>query len=141
MPVSRPISAFLVLTAISAIAQQTASPPPTAKAPATQSDAAPTPDKPLHIGGNVKKPVAIHVVEPQFGETGTVTKLSGKVHLYLWVEKNGTPSHIRVIDGTGTGLDEKAVEAVRQYRFKPATLNGQPVIVDLYIDVNFQVMY
>jgi hypothetical protein len=41
--------------------------------------------------------------------------------------------------GVGMGLDEKAVEAVRQYKFKPALQNGKPVPVDLYIDVNFQI--
>jgi protein TonB len=38
------------------------------------------------------------------------------------------------------GLDEKAVEAVSRYQFKPATLRGTPVPVDLYVDVNFQIL-
>jgi protein TonB len=46
---------------------------------------------------------------------------------------------VRVVRGVGMGLDEKAVEAVRQYKFKPAMQNGKPVPVDLYIDVNFQI--
>ena len=57
----------------------------------------------------------------------------------MWVDKDGNPSHVRVVRGAGHGLDEKAVEAVRQYRFKPATKDGEPVMVDLYIDVKFQI--
>ena len=57
----------------------------------------------------------------------------------LWVGTNGLPSHVHVIRGVGMGLDEKAVEAVKQYRFKPAMENGKPVLVELNIEVNFQI--
>ena len=56
-----------------------------------------------------------------------------------WVDENGNPSHVKVVRGVGMGLDEKAIEAVRQYKFKPAMQNGKPVKVDLYVDVNFQI--
>jgi protein TonB len=59
------------------------------------------------------------------------------VQVYLWVDKNGVPTHVRVIKGIGPAFDGSAVKAVQQYKFKPATLNGEPVAVDLYIDVNF----
>jgi len=59
--------------------------------------------------------------------------------VYLIVDEKGMPTHVRVVRGVGMGLDEKAVEAVRQYRFKPGTKDGKPVPVDLYIDVNFQI--
>jgi len=55
------------------------------------------------------------------------------------VGPDGRPRNIRVVRGLGMGLDEKAVEAVRQYKFKPGTLNGKPVKVDLYVDVNFHI--
>jgi len=38
------------------------------------------------------------------------------------------------------GLDQKAIDAVRQYRFKPAMKDGKPVQVDLYVDVNFTIL-
>jgi protein TonB len=47
--------------------------------------------------------------------------------------------HVRVIRGMGMGLDERAVEAVKQYKFKPAMENGRPVTVEMYIDVTFQI--
>jgi protein TonB len=57
--------------------------------------------------------------------------------VYLWVDEKGNPSHVRVVHGIGMGLDEKAIEAVRQYKFTPATVNGKPVKVDMYIEVRF----
>jgi len=55
------------------------------------------------------------------------------------VEPDGTPDHIRIARPAGMGLDEKALEAVSQYRFAPATRDGQPVRVEMYVEVNFQI--
>jgi protein TonB len=93
----------------------------------------------MHIGGGVSKPVVLYSVEPEFSEEARKAKFSGNVEVYLWVDEDGKPSHIRIVRGVGMGLDDKAVEAVRQYRFKPAMKDGKPVKVDLYIDVNFQI--
>ncbi len=62
------------------------------------------------------------------------------MQLYLVVDRMGSPQHIRVVKGLGSGLDEAAVEAVQKYKFAPATMNGQPVVVDLYIEVNFKIV-
>jgi protein TonB len=94
----------------------------------------------MHIGGGVSKPVVLYQVEPEFSEEARKAKFSGNVEVYLWVDPDGKPSHIRVVRGVGMGLDEKAVDAVRQYRFKPAMKDGKPVQVDLYVDVNFQIL-
>jgi len=94
----------------------------------------------MHIGGGVSKPVVLYQVEPEFSEEARKAKFSGNVEVYLWVDADGKPSHIRVVRGVGMGLDEKAVDAVRQYRFKPAMKDGKPVQVDLYVDVNFQIL-
>ncbi len=93
----------------------------------------------FHVGGTVRAPVVIYSVDPEFSEEARKAKFSGNVEVYLWVDENGNPSHIRVARGVGMGLDEKAKEAVAQYKFKPAMQNGKPVKVDLYIDVNFQI--
>ncbi len=92
-----------------------------------------------HIGGSVRAPVLVYQVDPEFSEEARKAKFSGNVQVYLIVGVDGTPSHVRVVRGVGMGLDEKAVEAVRQYKFKPAMQNGKAVPVDLYIDVNFQI--
>ncbi len=92
-----------------------------------------------HIGGSVMPPALISQVDPEFSEEARKAKFSGNVEVYLWVDENGNPSHVKVVRGVGMGLDEKAVEAVRQYKFRPAKQNGKPVKVDLYVDVNFQI--
>ncbi len=93
----------------------------------------------FHIGGSVHAPVLVYQVDPEFSEEARKAKFSGNVQVYLIVDEQGNPTHVRVVRGVGMGLDEKAVEAVRQYKFKPAMQNGKPVRVDLYIDVNFQI--
>jgi protein TonB len=95
---------------------------------------------PMHIGGGVSKPVVLYAPDAEFSEEARKAKFSGNVEVYLWVDENGNPSHIKIYRGVGMGLDEKAIEAVRQYKFKPAMKDGKPVKVDLYIDVNFQIL-
>jgi protein TonB len=92
-----------------------------------------------HIGGGVRPPSVLYSVDPEFSEEARKAKFSGNVLVDLIVDENGLPSHVRVARGVGMGLDEKAVEAVRQYKFKPATKDGKPVKVELSIDVNFQI--
>ena len=94
----------------------------------------------LHIGGDVKPPVMVHMADPEYSPQAKAAKFSGTVRVYLLVDADGHTSHIRVVKGVGMGLDEKAVEAVSRYQFKPATLRGKPVPVDLYVDVNFQIL-
>jgi protein TonB len=94
---------------------------------------------PRRIGGGVSAPILIYSVEPEFSEEARKAKVAGNVLVNLWVDTSGNPSHVRVIRGVGMGLDEKALEAVRQYRFKPAMENGHPVLVELNVEVNFQI--
>jgi protein TonB len=94
---------------------------------------------PRRIGGGVSAPQVLYAPEPEFSEEARKAKFAGNVLVNLWVDTNGLPSHVRVIRGVGMGLDEKAVEAVRQYKFKPAMENGKPVLVELNIEVNFQI--
>ena len=93
-----------------------------------------------HIGGGVQAPIVLVQPDAEFSEEARKAKFSGSVEVYLWVGADGTPSHVRVARGIGMGLDEKAVEAVRKYKFRPAMKDGKPVAVDLYIDVNFQIL-
>jgi periplasmic protein TonB len=94
---------------------------------------------PRRIGGGVSAPEVIYQVEPEFSEEARKAKFAGNVLVSLWVGTDGLPSHVRVIRPVGMGLDEKALEAVKQYRFKPAMENGKPVLVELNIEVNFQI--
>jgi protein TonB len=94
---------------------------------------------PRRIGGGVSAPVLIYSVEPEFSEEARKAKIAGIVVVNLWVQPDGTPSHVHVVQGIGMGLNEKAVEAVKQYKFKPAMENGKPVLVELNVEVNFQI--
>lgn len=96
-------------------------------------------EKPYHVAGNVKPPKLLHMANPKFSDAARRTKTSGTVEVYVICEPDGKPSHIVIAKPVGMGLDERAAEAVSQYKFQPATKDGKPVRVDLYIDVNFQI--
>jgi protein TonB len=91
------------------------------------------------VRGDVSAPLVIHTVALDSPETARNAKISENVLLSLIVEVNGNPSHIRVIHTIGKELDEKATQAVQQYRFKPGMKNGKPVRVELTISLNFNV--
>lgn len=93
----------------------------------------------MHSGGSVSAPVPLYEVDAEFSEEARRAKFSGNVEIYLVVDEHGNPTHIRVTRGVGMGLDEKAIEAVRQYKFKPGMLNGKPVKVDMNIEVDFHI--
>ena len=94
---------------------------------------------PRRIGGGVSAPVLVFQVDPEFSEEARKAKVAGIVVVNLWVDQNGMPSHVHVVQGIGMGLNEKAVDAVKQYKFKPAMENGKPVTVEMNIEVNFQI--
>jgi protein TonB len=91
------------------------------------------------VGGSVRPPIAIYTPDPEFSEEARKAKFSGNVVVSLIVGADGKPRNVHVLRGVGMGLDEKAVEAVQQYKFKPATQNGKPVSVYLNVEVNFQI--
>jgi protein TonB len=80
----------------------------------------------------------IFQVAPVYSEEAKAAKYQGEVWLRVVVDTNGIPTDIKVTRGLGLGLDEKAIEAVRQWRFKPGTKDGQPVPVQATIAVSFR---
>jgi TonB family protein len=79
-------------------------------------------------------------VDPEFSEEARKAKYQGTVLLTIEVGEDGKPHAIRVVSGLGLGLDEKAIEAVSQWKFKPATRNGRPVPAAATIEVNFRLL-
>jgi protein TonB len=77
-------------------------------------------------------------IDPDFSDEARRRKFNGNVEVGLEVDTSGHPVDLWVIGGAGMDLDEKAAELVSQYEFKPATCHGQPVPVQLYVDVNFR---
>jgi protein TonB len=92
-----------------------------------------------HVGGGVSAPVIIRNVDPEFSEEARKAKFSGNVMVSLIIDENGNATHVRVVRGVGMGLDENAIAAVRQDKFRPAMKDGKPVKVQLNMEVNFQI--
>jgi protein TonB len=91
------------------------------------------------VGGDVSAPRLIYQVDPEFSEEARKAKFQGEVLVALVVDATGRPTQVHVIRPVGMGLDEKAMEAVRQYKFAPAKKGGQAVPVMLNVAVNFQI--
>ena len=85
----------------------------------------------------VTVPQVIYNPEPSFSDEARKAKMQGVVVLLLVVGNDGRTYNIRVGQSLGMGLDEKAIEAVSRWRFKPATLNGQPVATQIAVEVDF----
>jgi len=92
----------------------------------------------MSVGGGVSAPQLMHSVRPEFTDEARQANLQGVVSIQLIVDANGNPENIQVVRHLGMGLDQKAIEAVRQYKFRPAMYQGHPVPVRLVVDVDFR---
>jgi TonB family protein len=92
-----------------------------------------------HVGGGVSAPQLIFSPDPEFSDEARRAKYQGVCVVSLIVDAQGNPQRVQVVRHLGMGLDEKAVEAVKQYKFKAATLQGKPVPVEVNIEVNFRI--
>jgi len=79
-------------------------------------------------------------VEPEFSDEARRAKYSGVVSLRADIDAAGHPRNIRVVHSLGMGLDEKAVQAVTQWVFRPGTKDGKPVAVSALIEVGFHLL-
>jgi TonB family protein len=93
---------------------------------------------PANAKGGISQPVLISKTEPQYTDKARRDRISGRVHLSLIVDEHGIPTNIAVISPLGDGLDQKAIEAVTRWRFKPATKNGVPVAAKAQVEVSFR---
>jgi protein TonB len=92
----------------------------------------------MSVGGGVSAPLLVHSVEPEFTEQARQANLQGTVSVQLIVDAQGNPQDVRVARHLGMGLDEKAVAAVRQYKFHPAVYQGHAVAVQMIVEVDFR---
>jgi TonB family protein len=91
------------------------------------------------VGGRISLPVLVVQPEAEFSDEARRAKYQGLCLIGLIVDAQGNPQNVHVVRALGMGLDEKAMEAVRQYKFKPAMKDGKtPVPVELTIEVNFR---
>lgn len=90
------------------------------------------------VGGNVMAPVPIYDPDPPYSEEARKAKYSGTVSLIIIVDAAGNVTDAQVIKPAGLGLDEKALDTVRTWKFKPAMRNGVPVRVRCSVEVSFR---
>jgi len=102
---------------------------------------APPPPKPkltgpLRVGGNVQSAKIINRVQPVYPPLARQTRISGTVRLHAIIGKDGMIQSLEVVSGHPL-LQQAALDAVRQWRYQPTLLNGDPVDVDTTVDVIF----
>jgi len=88
--------------------------------------------------GGVTAPRTIYAPDPEYSDEARRAKYQGSVLLWLVVGTDGLPSDIRVVRSVGLGLDEKALEAVRTWRFEPGLKDGKPVPTQINVEVSFR---
>jgi len=91
----------------------------------------------FRVGGGVSAPSIVYRVEPTYSEEARKAKYQGVVVLSAIVRRDGTIEILKVIRGLGLGLDENAISALKQWKFRPGMKNGVAVDVALNIEVNF----
>src|SRR5579864_1136426 len=89
------------------------------------------------VGNGVTAPHVIYDPAPEYSTEARQAKHQGTVVLWAIIGPDGRPRDLRVYRSLGMGLDEKAMEAVRTWRFRPATKDGNPVAVQIEVEVNF----
>jgi protein TonB len=88
-------------------------------------------------GRGVTPPRPIYSPDPEFSEEARKAKYQGTCTLMIVVSADGKPTNIRVVNSLGMGLDEKAIETVRTWRFEPGMKDGHPVNVEMAVEVDF----
>jgi periplasmic protein TonB len=91
-------------------------------------------------GGSLTMPVPIFRPDPAYSEDARKARFQGIVTLQTVIHKDGSVEVVRVVGSPGYGLDQEAIKAVRQWRFKPGTRNGQPTDFSLSIEVSFRIL-
>lgn len=92
----------------------------------------------FRVGGGVSAPRALDTPDPDYSEEARKAKYQGTCVLWLIVDESGNPRDIKVARSLGMGLDQKAIEAVRKWKFEPAMKDGRPVAVQINVEVNFR---
>jgi periplasmic protein TonB len=91
----------------------------------------------FRIGKGVTPPRVIYQTDPEFSEEARKAKYQGTCVLGLVVDENGRPTQIRVLSALGMGLDEKAIESVKNWKFEPGKKDGHDVKVEIAVEVDF----
>ena len=109
----------------------------TARASGPDPEAAPAADR-TAPGSGITAPSILREVKPDYTEEGRRRNLEGDVVLEIVVRSDGTVGDVKLLQGLGAGLDQRAIEAVRQWRFSPARRYGTPVDVIVEVAMEFK---
>ena len=88
--------------------------------------------------GAVTQPKAVHTQDPKYTKEAESRHIEGRSVLGVVVDTTGTAVDIGILEPLGMGLDEQAVLSVKRWKFRPSTLNGQPVPVRINVEINFR---
>ena len=101
----------------------------------------PAEQPPIRITVGMTRPAIIHQVQPRYTELARQSGTQGTVIVEAIIDEKGYVTNVRVLRGLPMGLDKAAVEAIQQWRFKPATLADRPVKVYYTLTVNFTIQH
>lgn len=99
---------------------------------------APVPTSAPRAVGAIVPPRPLDAPQPRYTEVAREATFSGSSILWLIVDERGRPAEIYVASPVGYGLDDKAVNSLASWRFRPAQLNGKPVRVQMTVEINFK---
>jgi protein TonB len=92
------------------------------------------------IDGFLTAPILLAKTEPEYSEDARRAKLQGVVVLRIEIDQRGQVQNVKVTEGLGLGLDERAIEAVRHWKFRAATRNGKPAVSSARVEVLFRLL-
>jgi periplasmic protein TonB len=90
--------------------------------------------------GGVTNPKVIHQEDPEYSDEARKARFQGQVVVYIEVDATGKVTNPRIVKSVGMGLDEKAIESVLKWTFRPGTLNGKPVTTSAAIYMSFHLL-
>ncbi|HET7441973.1 MAG TPA: energy transducer TonB [Terriglobales bacterium] len=93
------------------------------------------------VGGAVTPPKPVYTPDPEYDDAARKRGLQGTVVVWLIVGPDGVPRDLKVAKSLDPGLDKKAIEAVRQWKFEPSLKDGQPVAVPINVEVHFRLYH
>lgn len=93
-----------------------------------------------HIVGTIVAPVLLTKTDPEYSDEARRAKLQGIVVLHIDVDAHGQPRNIKVVQGLGLGLEQRAVDAVRQWKFRPGSIDGKPAVTSAVVQVTFRLL-
>lgn len=97
------------------------------------------PEGPIIVAGDVVAPEKVNAPPPVYTEIARKARVQGVVIVQAIIDKEGNVTNVKVLKGLPMGLEDAAVDAVKRWQFKPATLNGKPVAVYYNLTVNFRI--